>query len=62
MVALNGRNSRTMMIEYEPIPAGMEVGELYIGEAVCLVRRARRREGRVEGIQFALAPFARTVH
>ena len=48
-----------MTIEYESIPPGVEASELYIGEPVRLVRRGERREGRVEGIQFALAPYGR---
>ena len=48
-----------MTIEDEPIPPGVETSELYIGEPVRLVRRGRRREGRVAGIQFALAPYGR---
>ena len=48
-----------MTIEYEPIPPGVEASDLYIGEPVCLVRRGRRREGIVAGIQFALAPYGR---
>ena len=48
-----------MTIEYEPIPPGVEASELYIGEPVRLVRRGRRREGIVAGIQLALAPYGR---
>ena len=48
-----------MTIEYEPIPPGVEASDLYIGEPVRLVRRQRRREGTIEGIQFALAPYGR---
>ena len=46
-------------IEYEPIPPGLEASDLHIGEPVCLVRRGRRREGIIDGIQFALAPYGR---
>ena len=46
-------------IEYEAIPPGVEASDLYIGEPVCLVRRGRRREGIIDGIQFALAPYRR---
>ena len=37
----------------------MEASELYIGEPVCLVRRGRRREGIIDGIQLAVAPYGR---
>ena len=46
-------------IEYEPIPPGVEATDLHIGEPVCLVRRGRRREGIIDGIQFALPPYGR---
>ena len=46
-------------IEYEPIPPGVEATDLHIGEPVCLVRRGQRREGIIDGIQFALAPYGR---
>ena len=58
MVALNGATQK-ITIEYEPIPPGVEASDLYIGEPVCLVRRNRRREGVIDGIQFALAPYGR---
>ena len=48
-----------MTIEYESIPPGVEASDLYIGEPVRLVRRGRRGEGTIEGIQFALAPYGR---
>ena len=48
-----------MTIEYESIPPGVEASDLYIGEPVRLMRRGRRREGTIEGIQFALAPYGR---
>ena len=48
-----------MTIQYEAIPPGVEASELQIGEPVRLVRRGRRREGIIEGIQFALAPYGR---
>ena len=35
----------------------VEASELQIGEPVRLVRRGRGREGIIEGIQFALAPY-----
>ena len=37
----------------------VEAAELYIGEPVRMVRRSRRREGIIDGIQFALAPYGR---
>ena len=48
-----------MTIEYEPILPGVEASELQIGEPVRLVRRGRRLEGMIDGIQFALAPYGR---
>ena len=48
-----------MTLEYEAIPYGVEASDLQIGEPVCLVRRGRRREGIVVGIQLALAPYGR---
>ena len=56
---LNGGHSKQMTIEYEPIPPGVEASDLHIGEPVRLVRRDRRREGIIDGIQFALAPYGR---
>ena len=37
----------------------MPAAELYIGEPVCLIRRGRRREGIIDGIQLAVAPYGR---
>ena len=48
-----------MTLAYEAIPPGVEASDLQIGEPVCLVRRGRRREGIIDGIQFALAPYGR---
>ena len=50
---------KKMTIEYEPIPPGVEASDLHIGEPVRLVRRCRRREGIIDGIQFALTPYGR---
>ena len=55
----NGSPLKKMTLEYEPVPPGVEASDLQIGEPVCLVRRGRRREGSVAGIQFALAPYGR---
>ena len=48
-----------MTPEYESVPSGVEASDLYIGEPVRLARRGRRREGIIDGIQFALAPYGR---
>ena len=53
------RPTQKMTIEYESIPPGVEASELHVGEPVRLVRRGRHREGIIEGIQFALAPYGR---
>ena len=50
---------KQMTSEYEPIPPGVEASDLHIGEPVRLVRRGRRREGIIDGIQCALAPYGR---
>ena len=63
--ALQGRHSsarrptQRMTIEYESIPPGVEASELRVGEPARLVRQRRHREGTIEGIQFALAPYGR---